>query len=287
MFAMDLARIRVVVPYVGGSFGGKSFPKLEPLAAVLSAQLGRPVKILNGVEGSMRTNRRHGARVTVKIGARRDGTLVAKQATVLLDTGAYADIGPLVAEKASVRALGPYRVPHYRIEARAIYTNTTPAGAFRSIGGPQSVWATESIMDELADALDMDPVELRLANLVRRGETVRPELRPMEADLGDDLERLVKGMDEVRAPGAAGRGVAIGIANPAELPISTAIVRRHYDGSVLSRAAGAREGPAWPPRTRRRSRARRLRPTRGRRSGATAAALRRTTPWAPRWPDSP
>ncbi|HEU4370689.1 MAG TPA: xanthine dehydrogenase family protein, partial [Methylomirabilota bacterium] len=232
MFGLELARIRVVVPYVGGSFGGKSFPKLEPLAAVLSAHVGRPVKILNGVEGSMRTNRRHGARVTVRLGARRDGTLVSKQCDVLLDTGGYADTGPLVAEKAGVRALGPYRVPHYRIEVRAMYTNTTPAGAFRSIGGPQTVWATECAMDELAEALDMDPVELRMLHLLGRGELVRPELRPMDADLPDDLKRLVKGMDEVRAPDAAGRGVAIGIANPAELPISTSIVRLHYDGSA-------------------------------------------------------
>ena len=232
MFELDLARIRVVVPYVGGSFGGKSFPKLEPLAAVVSATVGRPVKVVNGVEGSMRTNRRHGARVTVKLGARRDGTLTAKQARVLLDGGAYADLGPVVAEKTGVRQLGPYRVPHYSIEVQNVYTTTTPAGAFRSIGGPQSVWATESIMDELAAALDMDPVELRLVNLVARGETVRAGLRPMDADLGDDLKRLVKAMDDGASPEATGRGVAVGISNPAELPISTAIVRLHYDGSV-------------------------------------------------------
>jgi CO/xanthine dehydrogenase Mo-binding subunit len=232
MFELDLARIRIIVPYVGGSFGGKSFPKLEPLAAVLSATIGRPVKVLNGVEGSMRTNRRHGARVTVKLGARRDGTLVAKRARVLLDGGAYADLGPVVAEKTSVRLLGPYRVPHYSIQVENIYTTTTPAGAFRSIGGPQSVWATESILDELAAALDMDPIELRALNLVHRGETVRPGLRPMDADLGDDLKRLGKAMDENPAAEAAGRGVAVGVSNPAELPISTAIVRLHYDGSA-------------------------------------------------------
>jgi CO/xanthine dehydrogenase Mo-binding subunit len=232
MFELDLARIRVVVPYVGGSFGGKSFPKLEPLAAVVSAVVGRPVKIVNGVEGSMRTNRRHGARVTVKIGARRDGTLTAKHARAVLDGGAYADLGPVVAEKTSVRLLGPYRVPHYVIEVENVYTTTTPAGAFRSIGGPQSVWATESIMDELAEALEIDPVELRLSNLVGRGERIRPGLRPMDADLGDDLRRLVKAMDDRPAPEAAGRGVGVGISNPAELPISTAIVRLHYDGSV-------------------------------------------------------
>jgi CO/xanthine dehydrogenase Mo-binding subunit len=232
MFELDLARIRIVVPYVGGSFGGKSFPKLEPLAAVVSAAVGCPVKVVNGVEGSMRTNRRHGARITVKLGARRDGTLTAKQARVLLDGGAYADLGPVVAEKTGVRLLGPYRVPHYSIEVQNVYTTTTPAGAFRSIGGPQSVWATESIMDELAAALDMDPVELRLVNLVARGEAVRAGLRPMDADLGDDLKRLVKAMDDGASPEATGRGVAVGISNPAELPISTAIVRLHYDGSV-------------------------------------------------------
>ena len=235
-FGLPLARIRVVVPYVGGSFGGKSFPKLEPLAAALSWKVGRPVRILNGVEGSMRTNRRHAARCTMKIGVKRDGSLVAKECRVLLDTGGYADTGPLVAEKASVRALGPYRVPHYRIEAIAVYTHTSPAGSYRSIGGPQTVWATESLMDELADALDMEPLELRLANILRRGDVVRKDLRPMDADLGDDLRRLAKTMDDVpharRAVEASGRGLAVAIANPADLPISTAIVRLHYDGSM-------------------------------------------------------
>jgi CO/xanthine dehydrogenase Mo-binding subunit len=235
-FGVSLNRIRVIVPYVGGSFGGKSFPKLEPLAAALSFKIGRPVKILNGVEGSMRTNRRNGATCHVTLGLKRDGTLTAKRCLVLLDSGAYADSGPLVADKASVRILGPYRVPHYRIEVQAIYTNTTPAGSYRSIGGPQSVWASESMMDEAADALGMDPVELRLLNIVGRGEAIRPDLRPMDADLGDDLKRLAKTMDvtERAKPTrrVVGRGIGVAIANPAELPISTSIVRLHYDGSV-------------------------------------------------------
>ncbi len=235
-FGLPLARIRVIVPYVGGSFGGKSFPKLEPLAAALSWKVGRPVRILNGVEGSMRTNRRHAARCTMKIGVKRDGTLVAKEARILLDTGGYADSGPLVAEKAVVRVLGPYRVPNYRVEALAVYTHTSPAGSYRSIGGPQSVWATESLMDELAEAIEMDAVDLRLANILHRGEIVRKDLRPMDADLGDDLRRLAKTMDEVdrgrRTVGVVGRGLACAIANPADLPISTSIVRLHYDGSM-------------------------------------------------------
>jgi CO/xanthine dehydrogenase Mo-binding subunit len=235
-FGLSLNRIRVIVPYVGGSFGGKSFPKLEPLAAALSWTIGRPVKVLNGVEGSMRTNRRNGATCHVTLGLRRDGTLVAKRCLVLLDSGAYADSGPLVADKASVRILGPYRVPHYRIEVQAVYTNTTPAGSYRSIGGPQSVWASESMMDEAAEALGMDPIELRLLNIVGRGEAVRPDLRPMDADLGDDLKRLAKTMELTegarKTTRLIGRGVGVAIANPAELPISTSIVRMHYDGSV-------------------------------------------------------
>lgn len=235
-FGMPLNRIRVVVPYVGGSFGGKSFPKLEPLAAALSWKVGRPVKILNGVEGSMRTNRRNGATCHVTLGLTRAGVLTAKRALVLLDTGAYADSGPLVAEKATVRMLGPYRVPHYRIEVQAIYTNTTPAGSYRSIGGPQTVWASESIMDEAAAAIDMDAVELRLRNLAARGEHIRPDLRPLDADLADDLRRLAKTLEVTegrrRPTGLVGRGVGVAIANPADLPISTSIVRLHYDGSV-------------------------------------------------------
>ncbi len=236
MFGLPLGRVRVIVPYVGGSFGGKSFPKLEPLACLLSWKVRRPVRILNGVEGSMRTGRRHGGHCTITLGVARDGRILAKRCRVLLDGGAYADTGPLVAQKAAVRVLGPYRVGAYHVEVVRAYTNTTPAGSFRSIGAPQTVWGSESMMDEAAEAIGWDALKFRHENLLHRGGVVHPPLQGVDADLPSDLERLSAALDEASArlpaAGLGGRGVACALANPGDLPITTALVRLHYDGSV-------------------------------------------------------
>ncbi len=113
---------------------------------------GRPVRVVQSVTESMLTTRRHSARVRIKTGVKRDGTLVAREAEVLMDTGAYADNGPRVAKRAISRMLGPYKLDHCKVDVLAFYTNTVPAGSMRSIGGPQTIWALESHMDSIAGA---------------------------------------------------------------------------------------------------------------------------------------
>ena len=107
----------------------------------------------------------------MRIGARRDGTLTAKEVDCWADTGAYADCGPGVATKMGYAGVGPYRIPHVRVDSQAIYTNLPPNGAFRGYGATQSVWASERTMDLLAAELDMSPLELRRMNLLRDGDT--------------------------------------------------------------------------------------------------------------------
>ncbi len=131
MFGVPLARIRVIVPHLGGGFGSKTYAKLEPLAAALARAAGRPVRLAASVPEAFQTVRRCAARVGTRVGFRRDGTLVAVECAADYDVGAYADIGPRVVQKATYTATGPYRVPHVRLDARAVYTNTTPGGAFR------------------------------------------------------------------------------------------------------------------------------------------------------------
>src|SRR5581483_125019 len=109
--------------------------------------------------------------------------ILAKSVRIVMNGGAYADTGPAVAIKAATRAIGPYRVPNLKLESCAVYTNTVPGAAFRSIGGPQAVWATESQMDIIAERLGLDPTELRYRNMLARGETVRPDLRPLDVDM--------------------------------------------------------------------------------------------------------
>ena len=136
----------------------------------------------------MVTCRRHSIKCKVKTGVKKDGTLVAKQAEIFLNTGAYAETGPTVTGRTLTRILGPYRYPNLKINSYCVYTNTVSAASFRSIGGPQTAWATESQMDIIAHKLGIDPVELRLKNLVKKGEELRPSYRALDTDLGQGLQ---------------------------------------------------------------------------------------------------
>jgi CO/xanthine dehydrogenase Mo-binding subunit len=170
VFGLAPERIRVAAPPMGGSFGAKTFTRLEAVTACLARKAGRPVKaVLDRAEEFVTLNR-HPAVVRVRVGAAADGTLVAKQVDCWADTGAYADCGPGVATKMGYAGVGPYRIPHVRVDAHAVYTNLPPNGAFRGYGATQSVWASERAMDLLAERLDMSPLELRRANLLRDGD---------------------------------------------------------------------------------------------------------------------
>ena len=169
-FGIEPERIRVVAPPMGGSFGAKTFTRLEAVTAALARKAGRPVKAVLDRGEEFTTLNRHPATVRVRIGATADGTLVAKRVDCWADTGAYADCGPGVATKMGYAGIGPYRIPHVRVDALAIYTNLPPNGAFRGYGATQSVWAGERAMDLLAERLDMSPLELRRRNLLRDGD---------------------------------------------------------------------------------------------------------------------
>jgi CO/xanthine dehydrogenase Mo-binding subunit len=170
LLGIDETAIRIVAPPMGGSFGAKTFVRLEALVACLARKAGRPVKAVLDRGEEFVTVNRHPAVVRVRIGARRDGTLVAKEVDCWADTGAYADCGPGVATKMGYAGVGPYRIPHVRVDSLAIYTNLPPGGAFRGYGATQSVWASERTMDLLAGELGMSPLELRRMNLLRDGD---------------------------------------------------------------------------------------------------------------------
>jgi CO/xanthine dehydrogenase Mo-binding subunit len=170
VFGMPEERIRIVAPPMGGSFGAKTFTRLEAVAAALARKAGAPVKAVLDRTEEFSTLNRHAATMRVRIGARRDGTLLAKELDCWVDTGAYADCGPGVATKLGYAGVGPYRIPHVRVDSLAIYTNLPPNGAFRGYGAMQSVWASERTMDLLAGELGMSPLELRRKNLLRDGD---------------------------------------------------------------------------------------------------------------------
>jgi CO/xanthine dehydrogenase Mo-binding subunit len=244
IFRLPLARVRMIIPYLGGGFGSKSYTKIEPLVAALARKAGRPVRVAQSVSESMHTTRRHSVTCRITTGVRRDGTLVAKACTLHLDTGAYADNGPQVASRAANRVIGPYRIPHLRIDAYAVYTNSVPAGSFRAIGAPQSIWACESQMDVIAERLRLDPLALRLKNLLRRGERIRKGLKPLDADLAVGLRRTARALGWPRRAARPGRGVglACGVTNAGAFPVSIALVRLHADGSATVLAGSTEIG---------------------------------------------
>jgi CO/xanthine dehydrogenase Mo-binding subunit len=170
VFGVAPDRVRVVAPPMGGSFGAKTFLRTEAIAAALARKADRPVKLVVPRGEEWLTLNRHPAVIAVKLGAAADGRLVAAAFDCYADTGAYADCGPGVVQKMGFAAPGPYRIPNVRVDARCVYTNLPPNGAFRGYGQMQSAWARERAIDLLADRLGLDPLDLRLANLLRDGD---------------------------------------------------------------------------------------------------------------------
>jgi len=239
VFGLPLARIRVITPYVGGGFGGKASVKIDPLAAAISWKAKRPVRLCFSSSESMLTCRRLDASVHLKTAVRADGAIIAKQVRILMNGGAYADTGPAIAIKSANRSIGPYHVPNLELESVAVYTNTVPGAAFRSIGGPQAVWATESQMDIIAARLGIDPIELRRRNMLAKGRHVRPDLRPIDVDMPKMLDAALTSLGDT---GGKAIGCAVGASDPGILPIGGALLRLKADGSVLVSSASVEIG---------------------------------------------
>jgi CO/xanthine dehydrogenase Mo-binding subunit len=245
MFHLPQRRVDVIVPFVGGAYGSKSYFKIEPLIVAMARKTaGRPVRLVQSAAESMLTTRRHSARCRIKTGVTHSGALVAREAEVFLDTGAYADNGPRVAKRAISRLIGPYKLEHCRIDVLCVYTNTVPAGSMRSIGGPQTIWAVESHMDTIAHRLGLDPLEFRLRNLLGRGEELRSRATPIDGDLrqGTKLVAWAVGWDKQRKIKRRGVGIAVGVSDSEAMPVSTALVRLLSDGSVIVRAGSTEVG---------------------------------------------
>jgi CO/xanthine dehydrogenase Mo-binding subunit len=235
IFQLPLNKIRVIVPYVGGGYGGKLAVKTEPLAAALAWKAKRPVRLAHSIEESFKTVSRHPARVTIKTGVMNDGKLVARQCLIHMETGAYADAGPRVTQKAGYRCFGPYRLPHMQTDAYTVYTNTVPAGAYRGFGTLQVTWAYESQMDIIAQKLGVDPLEFRLKNLLRKGELYTPGDTPVDCDLRAGLLRTAKelGWNEKKKPNR-GKGLAVCMKDGGgTYKVSSAAVKLNADGSVV------------------------------------------------------
>lgn len=165
-------QVRIRGTLIGGGFGGKEDIAGQIHAALLAQATGRPVKILFDRHESLLVHpKRHGTQIQVKLGAKRDGTLVVAESELYGDTGAYASLGDKVMTRATTHSAGPYNVEHVQADCYAMYTNNPPAGAFRGFGVTQSCFAVESCMDDLAQALAIDPITFRRMNALKVGHT--------------------------------------------------------------------------------------------------------------------
>lgn len=212
-------KVRIISTPMGGAFGGKADVVLEILLALGAWHTRRPVKIALTREESLRMDtKRHAYYMHYKTGATREGKLLAVQARLVADAGAYAGISPGVLEQSVIFAAGPYHWPHVHVEGLAVYTNNIPAGAMRGFGINQVHFALESQLDRLARKLGIDPIELRLQNALDVGlETSTGEKLQSSVAIKETLIRVraatAQWVEQKRALSRGNKKVGIGFAS--------------------------------------------------------------------------
>jgi selenium-dependent xanthine dehydrogenase len=199
--ALPEDQVRVIQTTVGGAFGGKEDIAGQIHVALLARITGRPVKLVyTRPESLLAHPKRHECLIRLKTGVTKDGRLVAAEAFILGDTGAYASLGPYVMTRSATHALGPYEVPNAKVDCYAMYTNNPPAGAYRGFGAPQVHFAAETQMDILAEKLGVSPLDLRRRNALRVGSvTVTGQELRESVGLLDTLDRVAEAL-EAQAP---------------------------------------------------------------------------------------
>jgi CO/xanthine dehydrogenase Mo-binding subunit len=234
VLGMPLSKVRVIAPDPGGAFGGKQQPKYEPMVAFMALRAGRPVRLTLTLDETFQAVRRTSAEFHVRTGLKNDGTLVFQDVVANYLIGAYVDIADRVVNKGSYVGAGPYRMPAARIIARAILSHTVPSTAFRGFGNPQINWAVESNMDEAANRLGIDRLELRLRNLASHHERFIPWDTPCDGDWQQAVHRAAEliGWDKP-LPAGHGRGIAVGLKSGPTTGLSYSTVRLLVDGSVM------------------------------------------------------
>lgn len=206
---IELGKIKVTPTEIGGGFGGKTVVYLEPVATLLAKKSGRPVKMVMSREEVFRaTGPGAPARSRVKIGVRKDGTITAMEGDILMDAGSFKG-APL--QPAVMSAFACYRCEHVYCRGREVVTNKPKVVAYRAPGAPQVNLATECVLNEIAEGLDIDPIELRLRNAVGEGDPSVFGVKFRAIGLQEAL-RAARDHPNYRAALAAnqGRGVAAG-----------------------------------------------------------------------------
>ena len=216
IFGISPDHVRIIVPPLGGGYGGKGHVRIEPLVAAVARKTeGRPVKLTLTRAEEFATVTKHAVVITIKTGFRLDGRLMARQVTLHWGAGAYADASPGLIRASVPRAVGPYRIPAVQVDAYGVYTNLPPAAAYRGAMSSQTTWAYESHMDSIAHRLEIDPLEFRRRNLLRSGERFCTGETMHDVHFIECLDAAARGLGwdrpALRASGPlrCGRGLAV------------------------------------------------------------------------------
>ena len=239
------ARIRVVVPYVGGAFGGKAGIHLEPLVALLSKAAGfKPVKLVATRREEFKTLPcRQGLHARIRTGVSKSGRIIAQEIEYIWDAGAYADYGVNIGRASGYSGAGPYEIENVKIDSLTVYTTKPFGTAYRGFGHVELFWAVESQMDMVAQSLDMDPVEFRMKNLLKPGSiTITGEkVTEHTGNVRACLEQVAKEIGWGRQPASGsngrkvrGKGIAVLHKAPAMPPntASSAIIKFNEDATA-------------------------------------------------------
>ncbi len=232
--------VRYIVPYVGGSFGGKNTLIAEAVAVALARfTKGRPVKVVFSREEDLTaTQTRVGAFMRLRTGVKKDGTLTARRAEIVWDSGAYVSNTQGVAIRGAYTIFGPYRIPNVELISRLVYTNKETSGSYRGYGTTQVTWACESQMDMIAQKLGIDPLEIRLKNAYVEGDLYINGQILHGVGLKDTLEKATReiGWGEVnqRSSGTKrrGKGMAVILKGTLTPTSSSVVVKMNQDADV-------------------------------------------------------
>jgi len=190
--AIPEEKVRVVGTFIGGAFGGKEDISVQIHLALAALKTGRPVKMVFSREESFRVHpKRHATTIRLKTGATKDGKLLALEAEIYGDAGAYASLSEHVMTRTATHISGPYQIPNLKVDCYAVYTNNPPSGAFRGFGVPQAAFAIESQMDIMAEELGLSPLEIRRINALRTGsKTALGQLLEESVGLLETIDRV-------------------------------------------------------------------------------------------------
>ncbi len=225
---LPVEQVRVIYPAIGGAFGGREDLSVQIVIALAAMKLRRPVKIVwSRRESIIGHGKRHATTIKAKWGATKEGKLVAAEIEIIGDAGAYMYTTNKVLGNSTITSTGPYAIPNVKTDVYGVYTNNAPGAAFRGFGAPQALFMAESQMNKLAEKLGMDPVEFRLKNALRAGDTLNVGTEvPLPVSVVECIEaardkfkwkksakRTNGAGQKAKSPKVRGRGFAAGFKN--------------------------------------------------------------------------